>query len=80
MRQLEKGLKGVTCKCENAWEAGLSGNCRHFITWIIRKRKMRKNEGECIQGQCRRNQEELFPSYCTLEFACYSSISHVCLM
>lgn len=32
MLQLEKELKGVTYKCENAWEAGLSGNCRHFIT------------------------------------------------
>ena len=32
MLQLEKGLRGVRYKYENAWEAGLSGNCRHFIT------------------------------------------------
>lgn len=39
MLQLAKELKGVMCKCENAWEARFSGNCRHFITMDHQERE-----------------------------------------
>lgn len=76
MLQSEKGFKGVRINMRMPGKLLCQGIAGTSLQWIIRKRKMRKNEeNEGNVGEIKRS----FFLATVLEFACYS-ISRVCLM